>query len=307
VERRGSSATGQAFARAGLLGNPSDAYGGRTLAFSVFDFAARVRVTPAERTSIPDPRAERLIAAALARYARHTASPATPVLVELESDIPFQVGLSGSSAIVIATLRALAALYDRPLSPFDQAELALAVEVEDLGIAAGPMDRVTQAYEGLLAMDFRSPRRPESYESLAPALLPAMLIAWHPEGGNPSGTVHSDVRERWQRGDPALQDAMRQFAALADRGRVALRDRDHPALRRAVDANFDLRSEWFPIAERDREMVELARRSGASAKQCGSGGACLIVLDAEAHAPPLIRNLEAAGYATLRPKVERPT
>ncbi len=72
----------------------------------------------------------------------------------IETEIPREVGLGGSSAIVIATLRALCALARSRLDPAATAAIALAVETEDLGIAAGPQDRLIQAHEGLLYLDF---------------------------------------------------------------------------------------------------------------------------------------------------------
>jgi GHMP kinases N terminal domain len=66
--------------------------------------------------------------------------------VSYDTNIPRQSGLSGSSAIVCATFKCLLAWYDltdkwpvpeRPLFVLD-------VEQEELGIAAGLMDRVAQ-------------------------------------------------------------------------------------------------------------------------------------------------------------------
>jgi glucuronokinase len=300
------AASGRAFARAGLLGNPSDAYAGKAIAFVVCNFSARVTVEPSERDSISDEGAAPLVKATLSRYAAHTGITFDPLQVRVESDIPFQVGLSGSSAIVIATLRALAASQGVQLDPFDQAELALAIEVEDLGIAAGPMDRVVQAYEGPYAMDFRAERTPSAYTPLDAALLPPMLIAWDPSGGKPSGTVHADTRERWLRGDPDLRRAMHEFGLLVDAGLEALRQRDLDRLLTLVDRNFDQRCACFPVAERDRAMVEIARARTAAAKQCGSGGACLVVLREEAQAGALEADYQRAGYNTLRPLLEAP-
>jgi hypothetical protein len=75
---------------------------------------------------------------------------------------------------VIATLRALGQLHQVDLRPAALAAFALAVETEDLGIAAGPQDRVAQAYGGVTYMEFAAPPR---YESL-PGRLPPLLIAW---------------------------------------------------------------------------------------------------------------------------------
>lgn len=304
MERQARSAAGRAFARAGLLGNPSDAYRGKAIAFSVRNFSARVTVAPADRLVIEEERAAPLLRATLDRFVAHTGLSPAPLRISLESTIPFQAGLAGSSAIVIAALRALASAHEEEIDPFDQSELALAAEVEDLGIAAGPMDRAVQAYEGVLHMDFSRERAPSAYTAIAAASLPPMRIAWHPQGGRPSGDVHADVRARWQQGDSNVRTAMAAFPALVDDGLRALQRGDFDSLRSCVDRNFDARAALFPIAERDREMVEIARSQGAAAKQCGSGGACLAVLPDEAAAPSLEAAYQQAGYHTVEPTIE---
>jgi glucuronokinase len=304
VGRNAAGATGTAFARAGLLGNPSDAYGGKTIAFSVRNFSARVSVEPSDRLEIEDRLAAPLLTAALRRFEFHIGNTIAPMRISLETDVPFQVGLAGSSAIVIAALRALSVVHARPLDPFDQSELALAAEVDELGIAAGPMDRVIQAYEGLLQMDFSKKRTPACYTRLSASSLPPLLIAWDPGGAETSDSVHSDLRDRWQRGESDVREAMALFSEIVDDGESALRDGDFARLRRAVNRNFETRAQLFTIADRDRDMVELARSHGGAAKQCGSGGACLIVLAAESDAEVLATAYRGAGYRTVRPVVE---
>src|SRR5689334_20899234 len=63
-----SSGNGRAFARVALAGNPSDGYGGRTLAVVLRDFAASASATPcadADRLTSPGPGGEQLMRAAL--------------------------------------------------------------------------------------------------------------------------------------------------------------------------------------------------------------------------------------------------
>src|SRR5260370_41631930 len=47
-----------AYARAGLLGNPSDGYYGKTISFLVRNFRARVRLYPSERLEIRPAKAD---------------------------------------------------------------------------------------------------------------------------------------------------------------------------------------------------------------------------------------------------------
>lgn len=300
---------GVAYARAGLLGNPSDGYEGKAIALPVRNFEARVTVEPGEREG-PEVRAvpglDRLIHAAVRRLVRHVGRDdllRDPIAISCETTIPRQVGLAGSSAVVIATLRALGERWDAGLPALELAEMALAVEVEDLGIAAGPMDRVVQAYERLVVMDLAPPRTEASYGTLDPELLPPMLIAWDPTGGASSGVPHSDLRERWRRGDAEVHRTIEELRALVDRGVEALRAGDHRALMGMVDRNFELRCRVFAVGEADRRMVSIARGFGAAAKLCGSGGAVLVLPAEEADRSALEAGFHEAGFRTCRPVV----
>lgn len=317
---------GRARPRAGLLGNPSDLYGGAVLAFTFEDFATEVTAERALRLELVDERGEvrrasgalepraldggaELLAAAAARFAARFPELAlgrgerVGLRLSFRSDVPRQAGLSGSSAIVIAALRSLAAAHERALAPFELAELALAAEVEELGLVAGPQDRLVQAYEGLLAMDLAPPRAPEKIERLDPALLPPLLVAWEREAGRPSGAIHDQVYRRWLAGDARVAGVMGELRALALAGRDALARGDHATVAGLVDRNFDLRASLFPIAPRDREMIELARARGAAAKFCGSGGSALCLPRPGSDAGELEAALRAAGFGCLRPRI----
>jgi len=305
-ERATEAATGRAYARIGLLGNPSDAYRGKAIALSFYEFSAQVRLEPATsggHFGVPDGLAHDLIAASCARYAEHVSLDPDHAGFEIavETNIPFQVGLAGSSAIVIACLRALVSAFGRPLDAYDLSEMALAVEVDDLGIAAGPMDRAIQAYEGALLMDFGQERSANAYTRLERSDLPHLLVAWDANGGEASGRIHGDVRKRWLRGDADVHDAMHEFAELVDEGMAALRIRDLAAFRAVVDRNFDARCALFSVSSRDREMVKIARDSGAAAKLCGSGGAVVAVLTDPGEAEELAERFADAGYPSRVP------
>jgi glucuronokinase len=285
-----------AFARAGLVGNPSDLYGGAGIGFTFDAFRAEVELADAAEWSCPSP----LLEAALAEAADLEQPPGA---FRFTSDVPRQAGLAGSSAIVIAALRALAARAGRALPPSELAERAWRAENERLGIRSGPMDRLVQAHGGLLRMDFATPFAPGACAALDPALLPPLLLAWDPEPGRASGQVHDEVWARWQAGDAEVRRAMDAFRPLVEQAAAALAAGDRPALKRCVDANFELRAAVFPIGPRDRRMIELGRAAGAAAKFCGSGGAVLLVLDGSEDRAALGAALGADGFRCLEPRV----
>jgi galactokinase/mevalonate kinase-like predicted kinase len=298
-----ASATGTAMARAALAGNPSDGYGGATLAVTLPAQRAEARASLA-RTGEPavDPPSQ-LVAATVSRFACELAPGASGASVQWTTSIPRAVGLGGSSAIVIATLRALSSLHAVRLEPAELASVALAVEVEDLGIAAGLQDRVAQAYAGLTFMDFdrrrAGPGARGRYEPLEPSLLPPFFIAWRSDAGADSGPVHGDLRARFERGDALVRRSMAELAGLARSARRALLERDLHAFARCVDASFDARRRMLSLDQRHVEMIECARAAGASANYTGSGGAIVGVCSSDDHRVAAVDALAAIGCATL--------
>lgn len=296
--------TANAHARVGLLGNPSDIYGGRGLGFSVAGMTATVRLEPAAENALPNELFEAAwTVAARALAAAGVEVSARPFALTFESDIPFQGGLSGSSALVTAALRAWSRWFAAPLAARRVAELALEVENDVLGIRAGPLDRVVQAHDGLLAMDFSAPFAPAAARRLDPALLPPMLLAWHGVPGRSSGDVHAPVFARFEAGDEQVRETMAALARNAEAGEAALLQGDGAAFRRCVDRNFELRAEVFPIEAADRELIELGRSAGAACKLPGSGGCVLMVCRDADHLADVEQRCRAAGRETMRPQV----
>jgi len=297
----------RAYARAGLIGNPSDGYFGKTIAISIRDFSAKIvlydwptlEILPSEqdhvRFSSLDDLAQdvrrngyygglRLVKASLKKFHEYCLEheitlPQRNFTIRYESNIPRQVGLAGSSAIVTATFRALMQFYEVSIPNEILPNWILATERDELGIAAGLQDRVCQTYEGLVYMDFNrellETRGYGIYQPLDTALLPPLYLAYRVELSEESGVSHSNLRTRWERGDPQVVEAMQRFAALTERARECLLQGRTAELGEIMDANFDLRLEIMNVSEENRRMVETARACGASAKFAGSGGAII--------------------------------
>jgi glucuronokinase len=331
----------RAFARAGLLGNPSDGYHGKTLSISVRNYWAEVVLYEWDSVEIvlaDDDRAKfdsvhelardvrlhgyyggiRLIKATIKRFVeychmRGLALHDRKFSVRYQTTIPRQVGLAGSSAIIVATLRCLMEFYDVQLPLEAQPTFVLLVEQEELGITVGLQDRVIQVYEGLVYMDF-DPRRERSvgglrcywYEPMDPALLPPLYVAHHATLGEPTEVFHNNIRERFNRGDAQVVGAMSCFAELAASGREALLAGDGERLARLIDANFDTRRRIYQLPPWQVEMVETARRCGASAKFAGSGGAIIGTCESEAMFEEVRASLAAIGSLTIRPQIVLP-
>ena len=203
----------QAFARAGLIGNPSDGYFGKTISLVVRNFCAQVTLYESPRIQILAGHRDRLefsscaefledvnlngyyggvrlIKAAIKRFGDYCAKIGVPInrnfSIEYHTDIPIRVGLAGSSAIITATMRGLMQFFGVEIPKAVLPGIILSVELDELKIGAGLQDRVIQVYEGLVYMDFSKAREVVAsglpcyhYERLDPALLPPVYIAYH--------------------------------------------------------------------------------------------------------------------------------
>ena len=299
-----AAASGRAFARAALAGNPSDGYGGATLAVVIPNFGAEVWIETGGEPGVTPP--SPLIAGAIERFARDH-GVAADVAASWRTTVPREVGLAGSSAIVIATLLALCELQDVQLEPARMAAFALAIETEVLGIAAGLQDRVAQAFGGLTYMDFEpghfDTHGHGHYESLDTKLLPPLYVAYREDARGHSGGIHGPLRERFEAGDPDVVEAMAQLANHARDARDALTDGDSERFGRCIDASFDVRRRIVELDARHVAMVARARSLGASANYTGSGGAIVGACRDEHHRDAVIAALRADGAAAIVPDI----
>eukprot|EP00397_Hematodinium_sp_SG-2012_P018873 GEMP01019358.1.p1 GENE.GEMP01019358.1~~GEMP01019358.1.p1 ORF type:complete len:670 (+),score=127.26 GEMP01019358.1:39-2048(+) len=277
--------TRRCYARAALMGNPSDGFGGKTLAMTVSNFYAEVTVRLAKHvTFVSHPEHDanawddlvnflehseekgyyggvRLLKAATKKFAALCRqSGQSHILVgrsfqmSYDTTIPRMVGLAGSSAIVCAALQALLGFYalkwtDLGLKIEEVPQIVLDVEKEELGISAGLQDRVVQIYGGLVYMDFGTDIMKAHgfgrYESLSNVTLPPLYLCYNTQVGGDSGKVHSPVKERWLNGDAVIIDGMKSLGALTDEGVKCLKEQDYAGFGALMEKNFALRRSMY--------------------------------------------------------------
>jgi len=323
----------RAYARAGLLGNPSDGYFGKTISIIVRNFGASVSLYETPELRIEEMDVDRntfrsiyhmvdsvklsgyyggtrLIKATIKKFTEYCEShnirlSTRNFTIRYRSSIPRQVGLAGSSAIITAAMKALMQFYQVDIPKHILPTLILTVETEELGINAGLQDRVIQVYEGCVFMDFEQEHLRKNgfgkYETIDPALLPKLYLAYKVELGKVSGTVLNTVREKYEKGDPLTIDTLAELAGVAEQGKAAILRKDYQALHGLLDKNFDLRCKIMNISDSNMELVKTARNCGASAKFPGSGGAIIGMYEDDEMLRRLIISLQKINARVIKP------
>ena len=333
----------RSFARAGLLGNPSDGYFGKTLSFTFTQFGVELVMAESSRIRFQQGEVDdatfasmeemsrnlrlygyyggiRLLKATAKRFFDYCQEnglvlPNRNFSVEYKINIPRLVGLSGSSAICSAMLKALMRFYAVEIPLEVQPTICLEAERDELGINCGFQDRVIQIYNGLVFMDFEKSfvesHNYGRYERLNDETSKRLnlYIAYDANRAEESGKAHKKVKRLFEEKNADVVAAMSEFADLAQQGRdILVAPTLEPATRNLklaslINANFDLRDKIFNVAEENRHMVMTARRCGASAKFAGSGGAIVGTYEDAEQFERLKTALKTIGSETFAPTI----
>lgn len=317
--------------RIGLVGNPSDGYYGKTIAFLFNNFSAQtilrespqLQILPNQqdcshfksiRELVEDVDANgyyggiRLIKATIKKFSDYCCEnnltfQRENFTIQYETNIPRGVGLAGSSAIITSTLKSLMQFYKVYIPLEIQPNLILSVEKDELKIQAGLQDRVVQALGGIVYMDFsREIMEKQGYGKyeIMKVPLPDFFLAYL-DKGEESNKFHSNLRYRYERGERDIIEAMKEFASLTVKAKKTLERGDYLELGKLINANFDLRREIMGdkvIGEKNIEMVEIARKIGSPAKFSGSGGAVVGLI--KDNFPQIKKAYQSRGFNIIK-------
>lgn len=319
------------YPRAAVIGNPSDGFFGKTIAFPFSNFQAQAHLEEREGIVIgeeiyedlaafnktyeqkgPDPQ-NPLLSATLKRFCRYCADEGIVLhkygfKITFESTIPREVGLAGSSAIIRAMVSTLLSHYQVSMPRALLANLILEVETKELGIGAGLQDRVVQVYEKPVYMDFNQSLMEQQgfgeYQVLSPRLFQNLYVAYRAEEAESSELVHNDLGVRFRNGDKKVHQVMKELAVLTQDFLNQLKgDANKDLLSQYMNRNFDLRRSVCAISRSNLEMIELARSIGASSKFTGSGGAIIGIYKSADMYESLKSAFQEKGIQIFKPSI----
>jgi glucuronokinase len=322
------------YPRAALIGNPSDGYFGKTIAFVFSNFKVEVQLRESKQLEIiPGHRDRlsfktldelvneikqngyyggiRLIKATIKKLCDYCSENDIPLPVKnftlgFSSTIPDQLGLAGSSAIVTASIKAMLEFYGIEIPKPVLANLILSVEKDELHIGAGLQDRVAQAYGCPVFMNFdKNLMQKRGYGEYTPFdknLLPAVYIAYRTSLAEGSEITHNDFARRYTMGDASVHRAVEQWMELTDETWSRLQ-RGNKNIADLLNRNFDIRKEVMNVSAGNLQMVETARSIGASAKFTGSGGAVIGTYEGAGMFEKLESVMKQIGVVVLKPEI----
>lgn len=281
--------------RCGLVGNPSDMYGGSVLSCTTQERAECRLDTNADYLQIWNEgesaalhqkddltlRGDKLDIARAALTYFEIDPAAAKLSLHLRTDIPMRAGMAGSTAMLAAIVGALDAFTERQFSPYHLAETTRKIEARIMGIVCGLQDQHMAVFGGLNFMDFAGKETLEqredeplvTVEPLAMLLPELPLLLAHTGIQHHSGTVHKTPRQRWLAGEPLVRGNFARIGQLARQGKRALIEKNWTALGALMNENHTLVSELGGSGPANDRLIEAARQAGAwGAKLAGAGG-----------------------------------
>ncbi len=269
--------------RCGIIGNPSDIYGGAVISCSV---SARNRCTmrriEPNSTTCEDSRFNgwalpddlRLLQAAFNRL---------PIdgfyEVSYETDVPRSSGLAGSTALlaaIVACLLVLRGEANRLEDPVAISELVRDIERNEAGIVCGYQDAYMVVHGGARFLDFagKHPVEPGPVGKVKDAHLGDRFLLITTGVQRLSGSVHGPIAERWLNGDQDVQLRILRAATQAHAVYNALQNDTltDELIAEAMTWNFVDIQAMGGSGEAIDELVKVCLEGGAkSAKLAGAG------------------------------------
>jgi galactokinase/mevalonate kinase-like predicted kinase len=286
--------------RCGIIGNPSDMYGGSVISISTCERATcrlelsdRLMLSAEDESQAPRTQEDLALRGDKLDIARATLTyfqidPATArFTVSQSTEIAMQSGMAGSTALIVSLVGALDRFFGWKMHPWAIAETARKIEYRVMKVLCGLQDQHMAVFGGLNFMDFARKERLEQRDDEPLATVEPLhrycpdvpLLAAHTGIKHHSGTVHKSPRERWLAGEKLVVETFETLGALARLGKRALLDRDWATLGALMNENHRLVANLGGSGPANDHLIETARKAGAwGAKLAGAGGGGTILV-----------------------------
>jgi len=245
---------------------------------------------------------------ALAAYLVKFFRPEGGFHMETHSESPAGAGISGSSALMIATTAALAEFTGRKLEPEGIREIAQNVEAQLIKVPTGCQDYYPALYGGVSAIHLLEDGIHREAIAVNTAELEQRFVLAYTGAPRQSGINNWEVFKAHIDGDKKVFRNFERITEIARGMHAALRSADWKGVGELLHDEWKLRKTNAPGISTpliDR-LIEASRRSGGiAAKVCGAGGGgCVIFFTAPEAKRRVETAIARAGGTVLQFQVE---
>ncbi|MFY9506671.1 MAG: hypothetical protein WAP98_07420, partial [Caldicoprobacterales bacterium] len=283
--------------RAGIIGNPTDGYGGSMIACSTKN-RAYVTIERADDLIIENDMGKVVLkwendfdnqgdyfdlVRSVLRYFKLYDMKGK---IKSSTDIPVQAGLAGSTALLSCILAAVSAYAGISYNRYELAEVNRSIELNYMKTHCGYQDAYMTSFGGLNYLDFRGKEYYKDLDSELYAVVEPLssyvktlpFVVAHTGVKHHSGSFHKPLRDRWLEGEETVVNAYRDIAHLAREGKKALIKGDWDQLAYLMNKNHEIQDGLTDSGPVNNHMIRLARENGAlAAKLAGAGGGGTII------------------------------
>lgn len=245
----------------------------------------------------------------LAAYLIRFFAPQNGFEMETNSESPAGAGISGSSALMIASTAALAKFCGRTLDPEQTRVIAQNVEAQLIRVPTGCQDYYPALYGGVSAIRLEPDGIHHEPIPLDPVELDRRFVLAYTGAPRQSGINNWEVFQAHIGGERRIVRNFDCICEIAHAMHQALSKSDWPEISRLLREEWKLRKTNAPRITTPLvdKLISTARRNGGqAAKVCGAGGGGCVVFLCEPEAKERVAAAVAAqGGQVLPARVAR--
>lgn len=236
-------------------------------------------------------------------------APKEGALIETDSESPAGAGISGSSALMIATTAALARFTSRHLTLEQMRVIAQNIEAQIIEVPTGCQDYYPALYGGVSAIRLDADGIHREAVPIAPEEIESRFVLAYTGAPRKSGINNWEVFKAHVNGDRRVFRNFERIAAIAAAMHQALVAAQWDEVARLLREEWKLRRTNAPGITTpliDKLISVAARNGGRAAKVCGAGGGgCVIFLVEKGAASRVATAIGDAGARVLPLQVAR--
>lgn len=209
-------------------------------------------------------------------------APKEGLLIETDSESPAGAGISGSSALMIATTAALGRFTDRHLTLEQMRVIAQNIEAQIINVPTGCQDYYPALYGGVSAIHLNADGIHRESVAVSPEEIESRFVLAYTGAPRKSGINNWEVFKAHINGDRRVFRNFERIAEIARDMYQALSRADWNDVARLLREEWRLRRTNAPGITTpliDKLVAAAGRNGGRAAKVCGAGGGgCVIFL-----------------------------